>query len=107
MAKNLRDIKFIMAGSKDMEIAIPENVKYLGKIPFEQMPRFYNMADILALPSLTEGFPSVILEAYACGKPILIAEEAFPKELRVFGIVANLNDFEQKIRELQKVDLKN
>ncbi|MBO3799765.1 MAG: glycosyltransferase family 4 protein [Candidatus Brockarchaeota archaeon] len=107
MAKNLRDIKFIMAGSKDMEIAIPENVKYLGKIPFEQMPRFYNMADILALPSLTEGFPSVILEAYACEKPVLVTEEAFPKELKVFGSIININDFEQEIRKLQKADLKS
>lgn len=107
IAKDLKDIKFIMAGSKEMEITIPENVEYLGKIPFEQMPRFYNMADILALPSLTEGFPSVILEAYACEKPVLVAEEAFPKELKVFGIVANLKDFGQKIRELQKTDLKS
>lgn len=107
ITKNLRDIKFIMAGSKDMNIKIPENVEYLGKIPFEQMPRFYNMADILVLPSLTEGFPSVILEAYACEKPVLVAEEAFPKELRIFGCIANLNDFGQKIRELQKADLKN
>jgi len=106
IAKNLKDIKFVMAGSKDMEITIPENVEYLGKLPFEQMPRFYNMADLLVLPSLTEGFPSVILEAYACEKPVLVTKEAFPKELRLFGAISDLNDFEQTIRELQKADLK-
>ncbi|MEM2146650.1 MAG: glycosyltransferase family 4 protein [Candidatus Jordarchaeaceae archaeon] len=107
IAKDLKDIKFIMAGSRDMEIKIPENVEYLGKIPFEQMPKFYNMADIVVLPSLTEGFPSVILEAYACEKPILVTEEAFPKELKLFGSIVNLNDLGQKIRELQNTDLKN
>ena len=107
IAKKLRDIRFIIAGPKTINVAFPDNVEYLGKLPFEEMPKFYNMADLIVLPSLTEGFPSVILEAYACGKPVLVAEEAFPKELRVFGIVANLNDFEQKIRELQKADLKN
>jgi len=106
IAKKLRDIEFIVAGSKAMEVTFPENVKYLGKLPFEQMPKFYNMADLLVLPSLTEGFPSVILEAYACEKPILVAREAFPEELRLFGRIADLNDFEREIRELQKADLK-
>ena len=107
IAKNLKDIKFIIAGSKDMEVAFPENVEYLGKLPFERMPIFYNMADLVVLPSITEGFPSVILEAYACEKPVLATREAFPKELKVFGAVADLSEFEQAIRELQKVDLKS
>ncbi|MEM2930460.1 MAG: glycosyltransferase family 4 protein [Thermoproteota archaeon] len=107
IAGKLRDIEFIVAGSKAMEVTFPENVKYLGRLPFEQMPEFYNMADLLVLPSLTEGFPSVILEAYACEKPVLVTGEAFPKELRLFGMIADLNDFGQKIGELQKAELKS
>lgn len=106
IAKELGDIRFIIAGPKAIDVTFPDNVEYLGKFPFGEMPRFYNMADLIVLPSLTEGFPSVILEAYACEKPVLITEEALPKELRVFGEVANLNDFKRKIMELQKADLK-
>ena len=107
IAEKLKDVEFIVAGPKAMEVSFPENVKYLGRLPFEQMPKFYNMADLLVLPSLTEGFPSVILEAYACEKPVLAAVEAFPKELKLFGMTATLNEFGQKIRELQRADLKS
>lgn len=107
IAKNLKDIKFIIAGSKDIEVTFPENVEYLGKLPFEEMPVFYNMADLVVLPSVTEGFPSVILEAYACEKPVLATREAFPKELKVFGGVAGLDEFERMIRELQRADLRS
>jgi len=106
IAEKMKDIEFIIAGSKNMEVKFPENVRYLSKLPFEKMPEFYNMADLLVLPSITEGFPSVILEAYACEKPVLVTREAFPEELRLFGAIADLNDFEQKIKELQKADLK-
>jgi len=106
IAKKLKDIRFIMAGSKVMNIVFPENVEYFGKLPFLEMPTFYNKADLVVLPSITEGFPSVILEAYACEKPVLVAKEAFPKELEVFGEVASLDEFGQKIRGLQNSDLK-
>ncbi|MGQ9597719.1 MAG: glycosyltransferase [Thermoproteota archaeon] len=70
------------------------------------MLKFYNMVDLEVLPSLTEGFPSVILEAYAYEKPVLASVEAFPKELELFGAFASFEMFEEKIRELQQADLR-
>lgn len=105
IAEELPEVDFIVAGGKSMEVSFPSNVQYFGRLPLQDMPTFYNKADLLALPSATEGFPSVILEAYACGKPVLVTPEAFPKELELFGAVADIEEFGPRIKELQNSDL--
>ncbi len=70
------------------------------------MPLFYNKIDLLALTSITEGFPNVILQSYACGTPVIAPKEAFPEELKVFGSLADISEFETEIRRLRSVDLR-
>jgi len=42
-----------------------------GVVPHAQLPLWYAAADVIALPSLAEGVPNVILEALALGKPVV------------------------------------
>ena len=47
-------------------------VRVLGKIPQSDMPALYRLADMLAFPSLHEGFGLAVLEAMASGTPVLV-----------------------------------
>jgi glycosyltransferase involved in cell wall biosynthesis len=50
---------------------ISERVVFLGQRAGEDVERIIGACDILALPSEVEGLPYVILEAMACGKPVV------------------------------------
>ena len=106
IAERLKDVHFIIAGKKQMPVSFPENVKYYGSLSHSEMPEFYNKADIVVLPSITEGLGGVILEAYACGKPVLISSDAVQDELKIFGAVSDIDEFESEIVRLKNSDLK-
>jgi glycosyltransferase involved in cell wall biosynthesis len=54
------------------ELGLVGCVHFLGRR--EDVERVYRVLDILALPSLTEGLPLTVLEASACGVPIVATD---------------------------------
>lgn len=49
-----------------------KNLIFLGKIDNNDLPGYYNSADVLIVPSVhEEGFGRVILEALSCGLPVI------------------------------------
>ena len=49
----------------------PEDVRFIGFVPDEDMPALYSAASLFAFPTLYEGFGIPVLEAQACGTPVL------------------------------------
>jgi glycosyltransferase-like protein len=47
-----------------------------GSMPQADMPALYRVADTLVFPSLNEGFGLVVVEAMACGRPVVAAKIA-------------------------------
>jgi glycosyltransferase involved in cell wall biosynthesis len=50
---------------------IDDSVMFLGRVPYEEMPSIYRAADLFVLTSRTEGFPRPVMEALACGVPVV------------------------------------
>jgi len=54
-----------------MQLGLKKYVQFVGRVPQVQVRPFMQQADVFVLPSLSEGFPNVILEAMTCGLPIV------------------------------------
>lgn len=55
-------------------LGIASRTHILGEVPYSTMPSVYRGADIVVLPSKAEGFPRTILEALACGVPVVATD---------------------------------
>ncbi|MBU0572830.1 glycosyltransferase family 4 protein [Patescibacteria group bacterium] len=92
-ACKLAKISLVMVGkqvaSEDFDKEHPENREFakffekyaedseilrLGYVPDEELKAIYNLATLYCQPSLYEGFGLPVLEAFACGTPVLISK---------------------------------
>jgi glycosyltransferase involved in cell wall biosynthesis len=53
------------------ETGVAERVQFLGRLPHQSLPKVYGAADMLVLASSREGWANVLLEAMACGTPVV------------------------------------
>jgi glycosyltransferase involved in cell wall biosynthesis len=64
-----------------IRLGVAQRVEFCGRVAQDQMSSRYSAADILVLPSLREGTPNVVLEAMACGTPVVATDVGGISEL--------------------------
>ena len=80
--KRLRDnrVKSIFIGTNNPgETLQPDcdGILFKGKLPHHEIPLYLNASDVFVLPTLAEGCSNSIVEAMACGLPIISSDLPF------------------------------
>jgi glycosyltransferase involved in cell wall biosynthesis len=79
--KTLPDLHLVLAGTGGwmsetlkttiLELELDPFVHFTGFVADEDLPALYNLAEIMVFPSLYEGFGFPVVEAMACGTPVI------------------------------------
>lgn len=69
-------------------------VELHGAVPWREVPRFFRRATLFVSTSLTGSVDKVVLEAMACGRPVVTCNESFPPLLAELGEDAARTSFE-------------
>jgi glycosyltransferase involved in cell wall biosynthesis len=63
------------------QLGLEGRIQFIGWVSHTDLPAIYRLADLFAFPSLYEGFGIPLVEAMACGCPIVTATTCSPPEV--------------------------
>ena len=99
------DIKMAFAGKGELEPELKtENTIYCGSVEPSKIPMFLSDCDIFVLPTKKEGCCNAIIEAMACGLPIVSSDRSFNDDIlsEEYSIRVNPEDINE-IREAVRI----
>ena len=80
---NENAIIFYTQGLRSRKVlpALP-GLQSIGPVPFEKMPQKYQQMDVLLMPTVREGLSLSVLEAMACGLPVIASDcSSLPEQI--------------------------
>lgn len=86
----LPDVHYWLAGAGDQEsnyrklaeqLGVERRVHFMGAVANADLPQLYRAADVVVMPSASEGLANAWVEALACGTPIVISDAGGAAEL--------------------------
>lgn len=84
LRQRIPDLRYILVGKGDdlpriqatiQSLSLQDCVILPGFVPDQELPDYYSLCDVFAMPSKGEGFGIVYLEALASGKPVLAGNQ--------------------------------
>ncbi|MBW1605393.1 glycosyltransferase family 4 protein [Lactobacillus sp. Sy-1] len=115
LAQNNPSIQFIWAGGfsfgqitdgyKELKQIVdnpPANLSFPGIVDRQKLVDFYNLCDLFLLPSFNELFPMSVLEAFSCGKPVLLRNLDLYKVI-IDGYYHSFDNFNQLNTQLNQL----
>ena len=93
-----RDTWLVIAGSagdifRNTKLPVDDRVRFFGYVPEKFLPALYANAQLFILPSFDEGFGLPIIEAMACGTPVLASNGgALPETVGDAGVIFDLTN---------------
>jgi glycosyltransferase involved in cell wall biosynthesis len=85
------------------ELGLEERVRFAGRAADEDLPAIYSLASCLAYPSFYEGFGLPVLEAMACGTPVVTARVSSLPEVGGEAVLyVDPHDVESLVQALER-----
>jgi glycosyltransferase involved in cell wall biosynthesis len=85
-------------------LKLNEDVILLGYVPEEDLPSWYNIADVLVYPCLYAGFGLPPLEAMACGTPVITSNtSSLPEVVGDAGVMIDPDNENQLMVKLYEI----
>lgn len=98
---NLPGTTLVLVGSpgdgKDLLEGLPQNIVHKPFVNHEQLALIYQQADIFVFPSFLDSWGMVVIEAMACGTPVIVSENTGAREVveKGAGFVIPVGDVEE------------
>jgi glycosyltransferase involved in cell wall biosynthesis len=86
-------------------LGLNEKILFTGSVLYEKVLLYYQEADIFVLPSLDENIKSTILEALACGLPLIATNTKWSREFiedGKNGLIVKANEYYDLIEKIEK-----
>ncbi len=86
------------------ELGLGDRVRFTGYVTDEELPALYTGADCLVMPSLYEGFGFPVLEAMACGTPVVCSNvSSLPEVAGSAALLVDPRDEEALLAGVRRV----
>jgi glycosyltransferase involved in cell wall biosynthesis len=86
------------------ELGVAERLHFLGHLTGEALRHAYQSADVLVIPSAWESFSVPVIEAMACGVPVVAARAfALPETVGDAGLTFRVDDPADCARQVRRV----